>query len=348
MYTPENSYNYQPPQPYYPQPDPEVIKFQAEKRKMKNDMNTIGIMILIASVVFFVFSLILSFIYYAFVGTKTLQANVDSIPMDILSGFANIAAIGLCGLVFIILGKNKLSDVLIFEKVSAKKLLAVVAIGFTVCMVSNMMISLYLTTTYNAGLDLNIDIDTPLCNSVLEIIVYFLSTSIVPAFSEEILFRGAILGSLRKYGDTFAIFVSSLLFALFHANFVQIPFAFVVGLVISWTVVYTGSMLPAIIIHAANNGFSVLSDIIYSNIDSLILSETMADALSVLFVSVMAIICLVAVVKLSRKDKNFLKPAQYDGILDRKTRVNALVTSPAIITSTALLLIESVITHTAV
>ena len=66
MYTPENSYNYQPPQPYYPQPDPEVIKFQEEKRKMKNHMNTIGIMILIASVVFFVFSLILSFIYYAF------------------------------------------------------------------------------------------------------------------------------------------------------------------------------------------------------------------------------------------------------------------------------------------
>ena len=46
------------------------------------------VLLIVASVVFFVFSLILSFIYYAFVGTKTLQANVDSIPTDILSGFA--------------------------------------------------------------------------------------------------------------------------------------------------------------------------------------------------------------------------------------------------------------------
>lgn len=348
MNTPENSYMYQPPQPYYPQPDPEVIRFQNEKRQMKSTMNTIGTMILIATVVFFVFSMILSIVYYALVGTKTLQSSLDSIPLDILSGLANVAAIGICGLIFIKVGKNKISDVLIFEKVSLKKLLAVVAIGFTVSMISNMMTNLYLTSTYNMGLDLNIDIDTPLCNSALEIIVYFLSTAIVPAFSEEILFRGAILGTLRKYGDTFAIFVSSLLFALFHANFVQIPFAFVVGLVLAWSVVYTGSMLPAILIHAANNGFSVLSDIIYSNIDSINMSETMADALSILFVAFMAIICLIAVVKLSKKDKNFLKPAQYDGILYRKTRVNNLVTSPTIIAGVVLLLIESFFNHSAV
>ena len=72
-----------------------------------------------------------------------------------------------------------------------------------------------------------------------------------PVF-EEILFRGFLLRSLAPYGKKFAIFASSFFFGIFHANIVQSPFAFAVGLVLGYvTVEY--SMVWAVVLHMFNN-----------------------------------------------------------------------------------------------
>ncbi len=328
-----------------PATDPQKVQFDNEKREMRRTCNTVGLMMILATIIFSTFSMFVAISYGLFEGVGALPSFIDSVPDNIISGLANVAAIGVCGIAFIKLGKNKFSDVLVFDKLSSKKLFAVVAIGFTVCMISNLLTNFYLTATESLGLNLNFDIETPVSNSFLEILVYFLSTAIVPAFSEEILFRGAVLGTLRKYGDAFAIFVSSFLFGLFHGNFVQFPFAFIVGLVLSWAVVYTNSMLPAIIIHAANNGFSVLCDVLYTNAGSLGINESLVDALTFIVVAVVAILAIFAVAKLSKRDNSFMKLAGYNGALDRKTRTKMLVTSPTIIISVVFLLVESVSTH---
>lgn len=326
-------------------PDPQQIQFDHEKKDLRKTCNLVGLMIILATVIFSTFSTIVALSYTFISGDGTLPSFIDSVPDNIIGGLANVAAIGVCGFAFIKLGKKKFSDVLVFDKISSKKLFAVVAIGFTVCMVSNLLTNFYLTTTESLGLNLNFNIETPVSNSFLEILVYFLSTAIVPAFSEEILFRGAVLGTLRKYGDAFAIFVSSFLFGLFHGNFVQFPFAFIVGIVLSWAVVYTNSMLPAIIIHAVNNGFSVLCDVLYTNADSIGISETLVDALTFITVAAVAVIALIAVMKISKKDRDFAKLKGYEGVLDRKTRTKMLVTSPTIIVSVVLLLVETISTH---
>jgi len=77
-----------------------------------------------------------------------------------------------------------------------------------------------------------------------------------PVF-EELIFRGAIMGSLRRYGDNFAILFSSLLFGFYHALMLQIPFAFVLGLLLGY-VAARWSLRAAIALHMINNGFSAL------------------------------------------------------------------------------------------
>ena len=85
----------------------------------------------------------------------------------------------------------------------------------------------------------------------------FLYVGLGAPISEEILFRGLILRSMEPYGKKFAIFASSMLFGLYHANFVQIPFAFMVGLVLGYvTVEYNIGW--AIVLHMFNN--LILSD----------------------------------------------------------------------------------------
>jgi membrane protease YdiL (CAAX protease family) len=74
---------------------------------------------------------------------------------------------------------------------------------------------------------------------------------------EELIFRGAIMGPLRKYGDNFAILFSSLLFGLYHGVVLQIPFAFVMGLVLGYACT-RWSLRTSIALHIISNGLSVL------------------------------------------------------------------------------------------
>jgi len=86
-----------------------------------------------------------------------------------------------------------------------------------------------------------------------EIIIYLISLSVIPAVFEELLCRGAIMQSLRRFGDPFALVVSSILFAMMHRNFLQGPNAFLAGLVLGYFTLRSGSLIPAIIMHFINN-----------------------------------------------------------------------------------------------
>ena len=71
--------------------------------------------------------------------------------------------------------------------------------------------------------------------------------------------------SLRKYGDGFAIIMSSFVFALMHGNMIQIPFAFIAGIGIGYAVIKTGTMWTGIIIHFINNAIAVISMTVSQN-----------------------------------------------------------------------------------
>ncbi len=85
------------------------------------------------------------------------------------------------------------------------------------------------------------------------IMAFLLVVVAAPVF-EESLFRGLILGALRRrYGTATAICVSTVLFALIHGNPPQMVAATVLGLGASWLVVRTGSLLPGMLLHATWN-----------------------------------------------------------------------------------------------
>lgn len=90
-------------------------------------------------------------------------------------------------------------------------------------------------------------------------VVYVISMTFVPAIFEELLFRGVIMQSLRRFGDGFALLISAALFGLIHGNLIQGPNAMLLGLVIGYFVLRTGSLVTGIIIHFVNNSLAVLS-----------------------------------------------------------------------------------------
>ena len=77
-----------------------------------------------------------------------------------------------------------------------------------------------------------------------------------PVF-EELIFRGAVMGTLRRYGDNFAILFSSIFFGFYHMIFLQIPFGFVMGLLLGYAA-SRWSLKLAIVLHIIVNGLSTL------------------------------------------------------------------------------------------
>ena len=77
---------------------------------------------------------------------------------------------------------------------------------------------------------------------------------------EELIFRGLIFqGFRRNYNGFVAVFMSALLFALFHLNPWQFPATFILGLLLGWVMLHTKSILLVILGHSINNTLVLLT-----------------------------------------------------------------------------------------
>jgi sodium transport system permease protein len=84
--------------------------------------------------------------------------------------------------------------------------------------------------------------------------------AVVPAICEELAFRGFLLSGFRHVGHKWrAIIYSSLFFGLSHAILQQSIVASVVGTVIAYLAVQSGSIWPGMAFHAIHNGLGVAS-----------------------------------------------------------------------------------------
>ena len=86
--------------------------------------------------------------------------------------------------------------------------------------------------------------------------IYLLITfALLPALLEEFLFRGVVSAEYSSYGASVAVVMSSLCFGLLHFSFVRLPIYFFMGIILALTAGATRSLLPSVIVHAANNAF---------------------------------------------------------------------------------------------
>lgn len=91
------------------------------------------------------------------------------------------------------------------------------------------------------------------------ILVKLAAFCLLPAFCEELLFRGAIARGLQpRLGALAAALLSSAYFALLHGSLARLPITFCLGLALAMATLRTGSVIPAMIIHAGNNAAAVL------------------------------------------------------------------------------------------
>lgn len=86
-----------------------------------------------------------------------------------------------------------------------------------------------------------------------QLILMFVSLVLVPAFFEELLFRGVILSNLLPFGKGTAIVGSAVLFGLMHQDIEQLLYAVAAGAVLGWIFVRARSIWPCVLMHFINN-----------------------------------------------------------------------------------------------
>jgi membrane protease YdiL (CAAX protease family) len=198
-------------------------------------------------------------------GVPDTRAIMDSMtdgesPTANVIGITSLAA-AICGLpIFLVLRGKKLFTRDITERrypMSASLLIRL----FIIAMGAQLVFSLLSAGLNSLLAPLGFDSTKLYEQSVnaLSTPVGFVYIMLIGPICEEIMFRGAVLKSLERFGGNFAIVMSSLFFGLFHIFTIQAIFAFLVGLILGY-IAHRYSVLWSIVVHILINTISTLAE----------------------------------------------------------------------------------------
>ena len=231
--------------------------------------------------------------------------------------------------------KYKISNIALFKKAEKGNRLTLFLIGISFCSFANIAVNYAASIFEGMGIEYNVDFgENP--KGIFGFLLTLIATMAVPALVEEFAVRGVALGILRKFGDSFAIFTSSILFALMHRNFQQIPFAFLVGLVLGFITVKCDSVWIAVAVHAFNNGTAVLLEFLTEK-----MSTPISSLVFSLFFMATLILGIVALI-FSDKKEDLFKLEKSDTIMTEGTKYKKFLLSFPVVLFTIVCLIEAV------
>lgn len=273
--------------------------------------------------------------------------SIDTVSIFYLQIFISVFSALIPGLFYFLFSGRSMSDTIKTSYVRQKELWALVFVGMAVAMVSNTASDMVQTNFSFFGLQNSVSMSEDVSNP-LEIVLYIISTAIVPAFAEEFAFRGIFMGILRKYGDAFAIITSAIIFGAMHGNIAQIPFAFVLGLVFAYVDCKTNSIIPSIIIHFLNNFYAVMLDVLQS---TGVFSDRIFMMIYFILIASFCILGLISFFYLIKIDKNYFrlsdKLIQSSGnepiiLITLKEKMKAFFINPGMLFVINVFLIETV------
>lgn len=166
----------------------------------------------------------------------------------------------------------------------------------------------------------------------LTYIFYVIFLAIFPAFFEDVLFRGVIQSGLEKQGKTKAVLLSALIFMLMHGLADQTVHQFLLGIILGYVYIASGSILIPVLIHFFNNFITVTAIYVQgASAESQILSwgdigiQFAFAIISAVASSVLLFYMIKALKKL--KDKRDAKEQIKDEIIQETTQEKTLTLS---------------------
>ncbi len=106
---------------------------------------------------------------------------------------------------------------------------------------------------FNIDQEQNLGFDDP--EAIWQLVILFVSLVVVPPVMEELIFRGFMFGALRRQISFWpAALIVSAVFGFVHGQWNVGVDTFVLSIFLCWLREHTGSLWPAILLHAIKNG----------------------------------------------------------------------------------------------
>ncbi len=280
------NYTTPPPQMYYPQdftPDKE------EKKKIRRNYNTVGIVLLVLNVLTIVICSVCYEIFCPEIIYDEQGMTVMGLKEMIIGGCfpAIIAMLTFGGYCFCT--RYNPRELFRTEKVKGGEVCRYVLIILMFQQVSFLCTMMISTALYSIGLEV------PDMNMVYEHTpsVYaadVIASVILAPIGEELIYRGIVLRSCAKVSQRFAIFFSAFVFGIMHGNPYQFVLGFMLGIPLAIITIRTGSLIPAIICHMVNNLAATIPLVVgYFN-------ETASYAINIIYIPLFLLIGIFAFV----------------------------------------------------
>ena len=230
--------------------------------------------ILVALVCQVVMSLVFSLVYGIYVGVKmTAMGITDAAAQEaymaefisgsdvvlLISGIGIAATLVICALWYRSHKPEK--DFSLKEVVNPKLLAAMACLGLSL----QLLISTCLNIVYPILPQQLAEKYSALIESLLggNVFLSLLVTVILAPLAEEFLFRGITLKKAQKIMPFMAAnALQALLFGIYHLNWIQGVYAFVLGLILGFTAEYFHSIWASILLHAFVNGSAELLSLV--------------------------------------------------------------------------------------
>lgn len=235
----------------------------------------------------------------------------------------------------LLFSKEKVKDALSIRKMKWSTVFGVIAFTMAsspLVTLVNLVSQLFVDNTVSANSEQFLSLH-PL------LLIFFVG--ILAPVCEEVVFRGAIFGGLKKEGNVFkAILASGLLFGLLHMNINQASYAFVIGILLGFLVEATGSIFSSILFHVLVNSTnaimmiisdSVVSDEMMANADEIVTTATLLNMICVYLVLAVigTTIAICLLVWMSKNEGR--QPILIKAWGDRKVKSGKVISVPFVI-----------------
>ncbi len=314
------------------------LQRREEIRKIKKSSNLIGAAFIVLWLMPDILNSLLSDILRIIGPTPEVIALFsDPAFMMVLQTVYSILMFTLPFLVLPIGHGRKISEFAFIRKPKRKLFVPFVFIGVGISAFANLATNKLGAIFQGFGIQFHApDISFP--EGVFGFALSMLAIAVTPALVEEFATRGMTMGAARQYGEGFGLVVSATLFALMHGNLVQIPFALIMGLVIGFAVIKTGSLITGMVIHFLNNAISVTMSYFSSEIESVMLSAV----ISLVYFVVCALLLFVGIYLAQKKEEGVWRLYSGDSTLTTGKKFRCFFLSPAVIVAVGLNIIDCI------
>jgi membrane protease YdiL (CAAX protease family) len=142
-------------------------------------------------------------------------------------------------------------------------------------------------------------------NSIGDLIFNIIAVALIPAFVEELFFRGALQKTIKNWSGNvvMSIVITAIIFSAFHFSYFGFLSRMLLGILLGFIYEYSGSIWLSILMHFINNAIAIIT--LYTVRGNQVQVEKAMDESIPMYWGIFAIALVIYLLQQIKKDANY-------------------------------------------